>query len=191
MPVFPLDKLVEALAELGYPCSPGDLRADVRPDRRPYYERWLSNRDGFVTMETGNINYVGLEEVVRMGPFFNVYFLIENDSLADNDMNAHNMIDASPYYQLHNGRPSQLGWSGGVLSALLTQDAELAAELAKNIMREEAKRINVRARDYCCVIETGAWDPAGIASIFGIVDRIGAHARKLLKQVHYGEDMEI
>ncbi|MER3407600.1 MAG: hypothetical protein C4292_02040 [Nitrososphaera sp.] len=185
MPVFPLDKLAEALAGLGYPCRPGDLRADVRPDRR------LSNRDGFVTMETGNINYIGIEEVVRMGPFFNVYFLIENDSLADNDMNAHNMMDASPYYQLHNGRPSQLGWSGGVLAALLTQDAELAAELAKNIVREEAKRINVRARDYCCVIETGAWDPAGIASVFGIVDRIGAHARKLLKQVHYGEGMEV
>lgn len=190
MPVFQLGKLVDALAELGYPCRPGDMRADIRPERRPYYERWLNNRDGFVTMQAGNISYIGLEEVVRMGPFFNVYFLIENDSLADNDPNAHNLVDASPYYELHNGRPSSLGWSGGVLSALLTQDGELAAELSKNIMREEAKRIRVRARDYCCVIETGAWDPAGIAAVFGIADRIGAHARRLLKQVHFGENME-
>lgn len=191
MPVFQLDKLVDALAELGYPCREGDMASDVRPDRQPYYERWLKNRDGFVTMERGNISYIGIEEVVRMGPFFNVYFLVENDSLADNDSNAHNLVDTAPYYRLQNGRPADLGWSGGVLSNLLAADPELSQELASNIMKEELKRMRVRAGNYCCVIETGAWDPAGIASIFGIVDRIGAHARKLLKQVHFGEEMGV
>jgi hypothetical protein len=116
-----------------------------------------------------------------------VYFLVENDSLSDNDENAHNLIDASPYFELHRGTPKNLGWSGGVLSNALAQDAELSAELAKNIIKEEFKRINVRARNYCCVIETGAWDPDGLASVFGIADRIAMHAKKLVKQVHFGE----
>ena len=190
MPIFQLDKQVDAILDLGYGCRPGSMR-DVRPERQAYFERWLKNRDGFITMEQGNIDFIGIEEIVRMGPFFNVYFLIENDSLADNDINAHNLVDASPYYRLHNGKATDLGWSGGVLSTLLAKDAELSAELGKNIMKEEVKRINVKARDYCCIIETGVWDPAGLASVFGIVNRIGAHARKLLKQVHFGEEMNV
>jgi hypothetical protein len=191
MPIFQLEKLIGTLVEAGYPCREGSLSADVKPERRAYYERWLQNRDGFVTMERGSIDYIGIEEVVRMGPFFNVYFLIANDSLADNDVNAHNLIDASPYYRLRNARAADLGWSGGVLSTSLAKDAELSAELGKNIMNEEVKRISIKARDYCCVIETGVWDPAGLASVFGMVDRIGLHARKLLKQVHFGEEMNV
>ncbi|MEO9294846.1 MAG: hypothetical protein ABI347_04520 [Nitrososphaera sp.] len=196
MPIFQLGRLIDALLEMGYGCHAGS-QCDIRPERQAYFERWLKNRDGFVAMEHGsnnnnnNIDFIGIEEVVRMGPFFNVYFLIENDSLADGDSNAHNLVDASPYYRLQNGRATDLGWSGGVLSTLLAKDAELSAELAKNIMKEEVKRINVKARDYCCIIETGVWDPAGLASVFGMVDRIGAHVRKLLKQVHFGEEMNV
>ncbi|MGI0038245.1 MAG: hypothetical protein ACREAO_00370 [Nitrososphaera sp.] len=190
MPVFQLNKLASELAELGYPCRPGAW-SDVKPGLQPYFERWLKNRDGFVTMERGSIDYIGIEEVVRMGPFYNIYFLVASGSLADGDSNAHNLVDAIPYYQLRGGKPANLGWSGGVLSTLLAKDAELSAELAKNIMKEEVKRINVRARDYCCVIETGAWDPAGIASVFGIAERIGMHARKLMKQVHFGENADV
>ncbi len=190
MPVFAIDKLIDALAELGYASRQGS-RSDVRPDRWPYLERWLDNRDGFVTMESGHVDFIGIEEVVRMGPFFNVYFLVENDSLSDNDENAHNLIDASPYFELHRGRPKNLGWSGGVLSNMLAQDAELSAELAKNIVKEEFKRINVRARNYCCVIETGTWDPAGLAAVFAVADRVAMHAKKLVKQVHFGESENV
>ena len=191
MPVFQLNKLAGELSELGYPCRPGTWSADVKPALQPYYERWLKNRDGFVTMERGSIDYIGIEEVVRMGPFYNIYFLVSNGSLADGDSNAHNLVDAIPYYQLRGGKPANLGWSGGVLSTLLAKDSELSAELGKNIMKEEVKRINVRARDYCCVIETGAWDPAGIAPVFEIAERIGMHARKLMKQVHFGENADV
>jgi hypothetical protein len=190
MPIFQLGRLADALMEMGYRCHAGNQQ-DVRPERRAYFERWLKNRDGFLAMEQGNIDFIGIEEVVRMGPFFNVYFLIENDSLADGDSNAHNLVDASPYYRLQNGKATDLGWSGGVLSTLLAKDAELSAELAKNIMKEEVKRLNVKAQDYCCIIETGVWDPTGVASVFGMVDRIGAHTRKLLKQVHFGEEMNV
>jgi hypothetical protein len=75
-----------------------------------------------------------------------------------------------------------------VLSNLLAKDAELSAELAKNIMKEECKRINIRAHNYCCVVETSVWDPDGLASVFGIMDRAAMHARKLMKQVHFGEN---
>ncbi|MEO9363746.1 MAG: hypothetical protein ABI348_07590 [Nitrososphaera sp.] len=187
MPIFAIDALVEALAALGYACKAG-ARSDIRPDRWPYYERWLQNRDGFVTMESGHVDFIGIEEVVRMGPFFNVYCLVGNDSLSGSDDNAHNLLDASPYFDLHRGRPKNLGWSGGVLSNLLAKDAELSAELAKNIMKEECKRINIRAHNYCCVVETSVWDPDGLASVFGIMDRAAMHARKLMKQVHFGEN---
>jgi len=190
MPVFAIDSMVEALSALGFACRKG-LKSDVGPNMWPYFERWLQNRDGFLTMESGYITYIGIEEVVRMGPFFNVYCLIPNDSLSGSDDNAHNLIDASPYFKLHNGMPENLGWSGGVLSNLLAKDAELSDALAKNIMNEECKRINIRAQNYCCVVETSVWDPRGLASIFGVLDRLAMHVRKLLKQVHFGEDPAI
>ena len=87
MPIFAVDALAEALAALGYACKKG-ARSDVRPDRWPYFERWLQNRDGFVAMESGHIDFIGIEEVVRMGPFFDVYCLVGNDSLSGSDDNA-------------------------------------------------------------------------------------------------------
>lgn len=189
MPVFELASLVRLLSEQGHRCKVGSF-ADVRPERRAYFERWLTNRDGFVTIQAGNIDYIGIEEVVRMGPFFDVHCIVANDFVADNDDNAHNLLDASPYYQLKKGKPTNLGWSGGVLSTYLAKDAELTQTLAQSITREEVKRLRIKARDYCCTIETGVWDPAGLASVFGIIDRMAMHTRKLLKQVHFGEDAD-
>jgi hypothetical protein len=186
LPVFALEALVDALVAIGYACRPGS-KVDIRSDRWPYFERWLQNRDGFVTMESGNIDFIGIEEVVRMGPFFNVYCLVGNDSLSGADDNAHNLLDASPYFELYRGHPKNLGWSGGVLSNLLATDSELSAEFAKNLIKEECRRINIVAHDYCCIIETSVWDPSGLAMVFGIMDRIAMHARKLIKQVHFGE----
>ena len=75
MPVFQLSALVRALEEQGFSCRIGNMKLDVDQKKRPYFERWLFNRDGFVRLMSGNIDFVGIEEVVRMGPFYDIYCL--------------------------------------------------------------------------------------------------------------------
>lgn len=191
MPPFQLSALVEKLEEQGFSCRIGSMELDVHPVKRPYFERWLSNRDGFVRMLSGNIDYVGIEDVMRMGPFYNVYCLVENDFIIDADDNAHKLLDAAPYYQLYNGKVTSMGWSGGVVSNILAKDATLSGEFASNIMKEEVKKITLKAANYCCIIETRAWEPAGLASAFRIIDRIALDVRKLVKTIHLGENVDI
>lgn len=190
MPPFQLSALVEKLEEQGFSCRIGSMELDVHPVKRPYFERWLSNRDGFVRMLSGNIDYVGIEDVMRMGPFYNVYCLVENDFIIDADDNAHKLLDAAPYYQLYNGKVTSMGWSGGVVSNILAKDATLSGEFASNIMKEEVKKITLKAANYCCIIETRAWEPAGVASAFRIIDRIALDVRKLVKTIHLGENVD-
>jgi hypothetical protein len=191
MPVFDLHSLVRFLRETGYSSKIGSMDQDLKPARKPYLERWLANRDGFVSVQGGNIDYLGIEEVVRMGPFFNVYCVIENEFLAEADDNAHKLLDAGPYFELLGGKVTSLGWSGGVVSTILAKDEILSAEFCKAIMKEEVKRITLRAADYCCIVETRAWDPEGLASVFGILDRIAYDVRRLIKAVHLGEDIGV
>jgi len=89
MPLFPLSTLVEALKEQGFSCRIGSINLDVHTMRRPYFERWLSNRDGFVRMLSGSIDFIGIEDVMRMGPFYDIYCLVESDFIVDTDENAH------------------------------------------------------------------------------------------------------
>lgn len=189
MPVFDLFSLASLLEKQGFACRVGMVELDVHPMKRPYFEKWLSHRDGFLRMSTGNVDFVGVEEVVRMGPFFNVYFLVENDFIASNDDNAHKLFDAWPYFQLDKGKVSEMGWSGGVLAGILAKDTALSSDFSTNIMNEEVRRVSVQVSDYCGVIETRCWEPAGIASVFGIVDRIAMSMRRLIKQIHLGEDI--
>ena len=191
MPPFQLSALVEKLEEQGFSCRIGSMELDVHPVKRPYFERWLSNRDGFVRMLSGNIDYVGIEDVMRMGPFYNIYCLVENDFIIDADDNAHKLLDAAPYYQLYNGKVTSMGWSGGVVSNILAKDATLSGEFASNIMKEEVKKITLKAANYCCIIETRAWEPAGLASAFQIINRIALDVRKLVKTIHLGENVDI
>jgi hypothetical protein len=188
VPVFELSALVDALEEQGFNCRIGSPELDVHPVKRSYFERWLSNRDGFVRMLSGNVDFVGIEDVVRMGPFFNVYCLVENEFIIDADDNAHDLLDAGPYYQLYDGRVTSMGWSGGIVSNILAKDQTLSEEFSKNIMKEEVKRITLKASNYCCVIETRAWEPAGLASAFKVIDRIAYNVRRLIKTIHLGED---
>ena len=190
MPPFQLSALVEKLEEQGFSCRIGSMELDVHPVKRPYFERWLSNMDGFVRMLSGNIDYVGIEDVMRMGPFYNVYCLVENDFIIDADDNAHKLLDAAPYYQLYNGKVTSMGWSGGVVSNILAKDATLSGEFASNIMKEEVKKITLKAANYCCIIETRAWEPAGLASAFRIINRIALDVRKLVKTIHLGENVD-
>jgi hypothetical protein len=163
------------------------MELDVHPMKRPYFERWLSNRDGFVRLMSCNIDFVGIEEVVRMGPFYDIYCLVENDFIIDADDNAHNLLDAAPYYKLSNGMMVDMGWSGGVIANILAKDTVLLKEFAGNIMKEELKMIMLKAANYCCVIETQTWEPVGLASAFKAIDRIAYNVRQLLKTVHLGE----
>lgn len=187
MPVFQLSALIDALEEQGFSCRAGSMELDVHPMRRPYFERWLSNRDGFLRMMSGNVDFVGIEDVMRMGPFYNVYCLVENDFIIETDDNAHKLLDAAPYFQLHNGKVASMGWSDGVIADTLAKDVVLSEEFARNIMKEEVKRITVKAANYCCIIETRAWEPAGLASAFATIDRIAHNIRKLVKTIHLGE----
>jgi hypothetical protein len=190
LPVFDQEALVKSLEDEGYSSRIGSMELDVHPVKRPYFERWLSHRDGFVRMLSGNVDFIGVEEVVRMGPFFNVYFVVENDFIIEADDNAHKLLDAGPYYELLGGKVTRLGWSGGVVATILAKDSTLSDEFSKSIMKEEVKRITLKASNYCCVIETRAWDPAGLAASFDVVDRIALDVRKLIKAIHLGEDVK-
>jgi hypothetical protein len=187
MPLFPLNILVQALEDRGFSCRIGNIDLDVHPKKRPYFERWLSNRDGFVRLLSGNIDFVGIEEVMRMGPFYDVYCLVENDFIVDTDDNAHKLLDAAPYYTLSNGKVINMGWSGGVIASMLAKDTILSNDFTINIMKEELKRITIEAANYCCVIETQTWEPAGLAEVFSAIDRIGYNVRQLLKRIHLGD----
>lgn len=187
MPVFQLSILIDALEEQGFSCRIGSMELDVHPKKRAYFERWLSNKDGFLKVVSGNVDFVGLEEVMRMGPFYNVYCLIENDFIVDTDDNAHKLLDVAPYFQLNNGRVVSMGWSGGVIAKILANDTILSKEFVRNIMNEEVKKITVKADNYCCIIETRAWEPAGIASAFKTIDRIAHNVRRLARSIHLGE----
>ena len=187
MPPFPLSILVQALEDRGFSCRIGSIDLDVHPKKRSYFERWLSNRDGFVRILSGNIDFVGIEEVMRMGPFYDIYCLVENDFIVDADDNAHKLLDSAPYYTLSNGKVINMGWSGGVIANMLAKDTTLSNDFAVNIMKEELKRISIEAANYCCVIKTQAWEPAGLAEAFSAIDRIGYNVRQLLKRIHLGD----
>jgi hypothetical protein len=190
MPAFPLIALVRTLEEQGFSCKVGNIDLDVHPMKRPYFERWLSNRDGFVRMMSGYIDFIGIEEVVRMGPFYDIYCIVENDPIVDTDDNAHKLLDAMPYYTLSNDKVIDMGWSGGVISDILAKDAILSKEFARNITNEELKRIRIKAANYCCIIETRTWEPAGLLSAFLAIDRIGYNVRQLVKTIHLGDCIE-
>jgi hypothetical protein len=188
LPIFQLETLIEELSSAGINCKIGKMEIDIPAALRPYFERWLLNRDGFVKIYGQNVDYIGIEDVVRMGPFFNVYCMLENEYIIENDENILKLLHASPYFNLHNGRVIQLGWSGGLLAQILTADNILYARFTKNIMKEEVRKISVRVANYACIVETQVWEPSGLASIYDVIDRIGLNIRELLKRIHLGDE---
>ena len=70
---------------------------------------------------------------------------------------------------------------------MLAKDTILSNDFTINIMKEELKRITIEAANYCCVIETQIWEPAGLAEVFSAIDRIGYNVRQLLKRIHLGD----
>jgi hypothetical protein len=100
------------------------------------------------------------------------------------------LLDAAPYYTLSGSKVINMGWSGGVIANMLAKDAVLSKDFARNIMKEELKRIMIKAANYCCVIETQAWEPTGLASAFPAIDLIGYNVRQLVKRIHLGDYAE-
>ena len=180
--------LLEQLISIGVNCKIGNPVSDIHNTRKPYFERWLLNRDGFLTLNNENIDYIGIEEVVRMGPFYNVYCLIENQNLSEKDDSSYNLLSANPYFHLRNRKVITLGWSGGLLADILTQDTSLWNSFAANIVKEEIRKLSVKVANFACIIETQTWEPNGLVSIYPVIDRIGLNIKRLLKQIHLGED---
>jgi hypothetical protein len=176
---------------MGIKCKRGNIEVDVPVIFRPYFERWLKNRDGFVKIYDNNIDYIGVEDVVRMGPFFNVYCVIQDQHIIEDDENIFKLLCACPYFSVNNGRATELGWSGGILANILTHDDVLYYSFAKDIMRDEIRKISVKVGNYACIVETRVWEPCALASIYEVIDRIGLNIKRLLKQVHLGDDEKL
>lgn len=184
-----MDDLVLELTELGVICRVGDIERDIAIERRPYFDRWLSNRDGFIKLRAANIDYIGVEEVMRMGAFFDVYCLIENQFVSENDDNSYTLFQASPFFTLRNGILETMGWSGGVLAGILSKDGILNEFFRKSIMEEQTRRISVRVANLACIIQTRIWEYHDLASIYSILDRIALNIRTLTEQIHLGENI--
>lgn len=100
MPIFQIDSLIDGLTNTGVHCRKGILNSDVDKTLQPYYERWLCNRDGFVKVDDSSIDYIGIEEVMRMGPFFDIFCLLKNPNIIDSDRNAHDLVSCYPQFSL-------------------------------------------------------------------------------------------
>jgi hypothetical protein len=191
LPVFQIQILVDELSSIGVNCKIGNMLFDIPSVRRPYFERWLLHRDGFVKMYNENIDYIGIEDVVRIGPFYNVYCLIENQHITENDSDSYKLLCADPYFTLRNGEVTKLGWSGGVLSDILANDSILYNSFATSIMKEEIRKLSVKVANFACVIETRTWEVNDLVSIYKVIDRIGFKVKELLKQVQLGNDSDL
>ena len=182
-----IDEIVTLLMENGIKSRTGNLLSDVDEAYRPYFEQWLKNRDGFLTLLDANIDFIGSEEVMRFGPFHNMYSLISNLHLIETDINHGMLLNASPFYSLINGNVDQVGWSGSVLAERLNKDEGLCRAVRRKILDEEVRSISVRVVNYACLIESRAWDPKGFVSAFLIINKIGGLVRSLLANVHFGD----
>lgn len=182
-----IDEIITLLVENGIRSRIGNILSDVGEPYRPYFGQWLMNRDGFLTLLDGNIDFIGSEEVVRFGPFHNMYSLICNMHLIEADRNHGMLLNASPFYRIIDGNVDEVGWSGSVLAERLNNDEGLYLAVRQKILDEEVRSISVRVVNYACLIESRAWEPKGFVSAFLIINKIGGIVRSLLSNVHLGE----
>ena len=73
LPILQIKEIIDLLGLDDIKCRIGKFDSDIPALDKWYYEKWLSNRDGFILMLSGGIDYIGSEDVVRMGPFHNIY----------------------------------------------------------------------------------------------------------------------
>ena len=189
MPILQLNEIINMLRELGIQSRAGVLDSDIDEVYKPYYEQWLANRDGFVKILTGHIDYVGTEEIMRLGPFHNMYCLIHNSHLMETHPDHCKLLNALLYYKLNKGKVNEIGWYGSILAERLNNDNILCSRISRNIVDEEVRSISIRVVNYGCLIQTKVWDPKGFVTIYDIIDSIGKSVKNLLEEIHIGEEI--
>ena len=189
MPILQLSEIINMLRALGIHSRVGVMESDIDELYKPYYEQWLANRDGFIKILTGNIDYVGTEEIMRLGPFHNMYCLIHNSHLMETHPDHPKLLNALPYYKLNKGKVNEIGWNGSILAERLNKDNILCSRISRNIVDEEVRSISIRVVNYGCLIQTKVWDPIGFVTMYDIIDSIGKGAKNLLEEIHIGEEI--
>ena len=189
LPILQIKEIIDLLGLDDIKCRIGRYDSDIPQRYRPYFEKWLGNRDGFIRMLSGNIDYVGSEDVVRMGPFHNIYCLVQNQYLAENDLNHQNLLNSKLWYSLNDGVVDQAGWSGSILASRLTKDQHNKNFLFQSLKSEVTRTVSVRVVNMGCLIECRIWRPREFVFLYEFLDNIAMNIQDLLSEVHVGENM--
>lgn len=189
MPILQIKEIIDLLGLDDIKCRIGRYDSDIPQRYRPYFEKWLDNRDGFIRMLSGSIDYVGSEDVVRMGPFHNIYCLVQNQYLVENDLNHQNLLNSKLWYSLTDGVVDEAGWSGSILASRLTKDQRNSNFLFQSLKSEVTKTVSVRVVNMACLIECRIWHPREFVFLYEFLDNIAMNIQDLLSEVHVGENM--
>jgi hypothetical protein len=187
LPILQIKEIIDLLGLDEIKCRIGKFDSDIPAIHKPYYEKWLANRDGFILMLSGGIDFIGSEDVVRMGPFHNIYCLVQNQHLAENDLNHQNLLNCKLWYHIADGIVKQAGWSGSILAERLTKDERISNFLFQNLMSEVTRTISVRVVNLACLIECRIWHPMEFVFLYEILNGIALNIQDLLADVHLGE----
>ncbi|MGH9973840.1 MAG: hypothetical protein ACRD93_08070 [Nitrososphaeraceae archaeon] len=189
MPILQIKEIIDLLGLDDIKCRIGRYDSDIPQRYRPYFEKWLGNRDGFIRMLSGSIDYVGSEDVVRMGPFHNIYCLVQNQYLVENDLNHQNLLNSKLWYSLNDGVVDEAGWSGSILASRLTEDQHNSNFLFQSLKSEVTRTVSVRVVNLACLIECRIWHPREFVFLYEFLDNIAMNIQDLLSEVHVGENM--
>lgn len=189
LPILQIKEIIDLLGLDDIKCRIGRYDSDIPQRYRPYFEKWLGNRDGFIRMLSGSIDYVGSEDVVRMGPFHNIYCLVQNQYLVENDFNLQNLLNSKLWYSLNDGVVDEAGWSGSILASRLTKDQHNSNFLFQSLKSEVTRTVSVRVVNLACLIECRIWHPREFVFLYEFLDNIAMNIQDLLSEVHVGENM--
>ena len=189
LPILQIKEIIDLLGLDDIECRIGRYDSDIPQRYRPYFEKWLGNRDGFIRMLSGSIDYVGSEDVVRMGPFHNIYCLVQNQYLVENDLNHQNLLNSKLWYSLNDGVVDEAGWSGSILASRLTKDQHNSNFLFQSLKSEVTRTVSVRVVNLACLIECRIWHPREFVFLYELLDNIAMNIQDLLSEVHVGENM--
>ena len=185
MPLFQKEKLIEILNKKNILCKSGK-NSDIPVSYRPYLEKWLFNKDGFIILFNQNIDYIGIEDVTRIGPFFNISFLIVNEDIFET-YNCIRLFNSDLFFSLVNNRIEEIGWSDSILANILTNDKEIQELIADNIDKNCVRKLIIRAANLACVIQTQVWEPEELEKVYIIIDKISLKIKNLIDQIHFGD----
>jgi hypothetical protein len=189
LPILQIKEIIDLLGVDDIKCRIGRYDSDIPQRYRPYFEKWLGNRDGFIRMLSGSIDYVGSEDVVRMGPFHNIYCLVQNQYLVENDLNHQNLLNSKLWYSLNDGIVDEAGWSGSILASRLTKDQHNSNFLFQSLKSEVTRTVSVRVVNMACLIECRIWHPREFVILYEFLDNIAMNIQDLLSEVHVGENI--